>query len=51
MRNKIRCICPCCGQKAYVSIEIFEDLQKFALRLGTFVKVIPDEEEEYTEKE
>lgn len=46
MRNKIRCICPCCGQERYVSIEQFNELQKYALTYRTIVTVLPDEEDE-----
>ena len=42
--QKIFCICPCCGQKTHVSVEVFKELQDFALLLGTTVKVLDEEE-------
>lgn len=47
--TKIRCICPCCGQIGYVSVEAFEELQKFALLRGQIVEVLPEEKDELTE--
>lgn len=47
--NKIRCVCPCCGQIGYVNLQTFAEMQKLALGLGTTVEVLPDEEEELEE--
>lgn len=47
--SKIRCICPCCGQEKYVSVEEFNALQKYALTYQTIVTVLPDEEDEEKE--
>lgn len=38
--QKIYCICPCCGEKCHVSVEIFTELQKFALLRGEIVQVL-----------
>lgn len=44
--QKIHCICPCCGEKCFVSVEVFTKLQKFALLHGMIVEVLDEEPEE-----